>query len=169
MKNTLVKKYWYPSLITRVGIITLIVLGLYLFLDKCNVPSIQFMEKMDSLQQVNDSLFLVNKKADSVINELVAEDIRLSDIIEDQKDNVKIIRQTVVKEVEVIRAADSSAIVKIFNQRYPQQSQIQDTLISLNKPVLIDLLVNGNALSTSSVMVKKKFIKQPSKIIKQKP
>ena len=137
MKNTLVKKYWYPSLITRVGIITLIVLGLYLFLDKCNVPSIQFMEKMDSLQQVNDSLFLVNKKADSVINELVAEDIRLSDIIEDQKDNVKIIRQTVVKEVEVIRAADSSAIVKIFNQRYPQQSQIQDTLISLNKPVLI--------------------------------
>ena len=137
MKNTLIKKYWYPSLITRLGIITIIVLSLYFLLDKCNVPSIEFVEKMDSLQKVNDSLFLVNKKADSVITELVAEDARLTDIIEDQKDNVKIIRQTVIKEVEIVKAADSLAIVKFFNDRYPEQAKAVDTLIALNKPVLV--------------------------------
>ena len=137
MKNTLIKKYWYPSLITRLGIIAIIVLSLYFLLDKCNVPSIEFVEKMDSLQKVNDSLFLANKKADSVITELVAEDVRLTDIIEDQKDNVKIIRQTVIKEVEIVKAADSLAIVKFFNDRYPEQAKAVDTLIALNKPVLV--------------------------------
>lgn len=123
---------------TRLAIVIACLLGLYLLLDKCNIPgAMDFVEKLDSLQKVNDSLFLVNKKADSVITELVAEDVRLTDIIEDQKDNVKIIRQTVIKEVEVIKAADSLAIVKFFNDRYPEQAKAVDTLIPLNKPVLV--------------------------------
>lgn len=123
---------------TRIAIIVACLLGLYLFLDKCNITgAIGFAEKIDSLEKVNDSLFLVNKKADSVITELVAEDIRLTDIIEDQKDNVKIIKQTVIKEVEVIKAADSLAIVKFFNDRYPDQAKAVDTLIPINKPVLV--------------------------------
>ena len=123
---------------SRVAIVIACLLGIYLLLDKCNLPgSIQFAEKLDSLQKVNDSLFLVNKKADSVITELVAEDARLTDIIEDQKDNVKVIRETVIKEVEVVKAADSLAIVKFFNNRYPEQAKAVDTLIALNKPVLV--------------------------------
>jgi hypothetical protein len=123
---------------TRLIIVIACLCGLYLLLQKCNFPTtIEFSEKLDSLQKVNDSLLAVNQRADSVITELAAEDARLTDIIEDQKDNVKVIRETVIKEVVVIKAADSLAIVKFFNDRYSEQANTADTLIPINKPVLV--------------------------------
>lgn len=138
MKNTLIKKYWYPSLAIRIGIIAAIILLLWLLLGKCNIPSVGFIQKLDSLDRVNDSLVLQNKKADSLITQLIAEDIRLTDLLEDEKNKVKVIHDVVIKEVEVVRAADSLGIVKFFNDRYPTQANLADTFIPLNKPVLIE-------------------------------
>ena len=117
--------------------------GLYLLVDKCNIPSaIEFNEKLDSLQKVNDSLIHENKVSDSIITELVAEDIRLNDIIDDQTGRIKVIHDTVTKRIEVVRAADSSAIVKFFNERYPLEAELEDTLIPINKPVLTEVAVD---------------------------
>lgn len=138
MKNTLIKKYWYPSIFIRLGVLAIIILGLWFLLGKCNVPSTKFVEKLDSLNRVNDSLLLQNKKADSLITELVAEDIKLTDLLEEEKSKVKVIHDIVIKEVEIVKAADSLAIVKFFNNRYPAQTILSDTLIPLNKPVLIE-------------------------------
>lgn len=130
MKNTL----------TRLGIALICLLGLYLLVDRCNISSaIEFTEKMDSLQRVNDSLIKENNLSDSLIEDLAAEDIRLNDIIDAQKASVQIIREIVIKEVEVIRDADSAAIAKFYNLRYPNQALASDTLISLNKPVLVEV------------------------------
>jgi len=130
MKNTL----------TRLGIALICLLGLYLLVDRCNISSaIEFTEKMDSLQRVNDSLIKENNLSDSLIEDLAAEDIRLNDIIDAQKASVQIIREIVIKEVEVIRDADSAAIAKFYNLRYPNQALAPDTLITLNKPVLVEV------------------------------
>lgn len=130
MKNTL----------TRLGIALICLLGLYLLVDRCNISSaIEFTEKMDSLQRVNDSLIKENNLSDSLIEDLAAEDIRLNDIIDAQKASVQIIREIVIKEVEVIRDADSAAIAKFYNLRYPNQALAPDTLIALNKPVLVEV------------------------------
>jgi hypothetical protein len=94
---------------------------------------------MDSLQRVNDSLIKENNLSDSLIEDLAAEDIRLNDIIDAQKASVQIIREIVIKEVEVIRDADSAAIAKFYNLRYPNQALAPDTLIALNKPVLVEV------------------------------
>lgn len=128
------------STLTRLGIALICLLGLYLLVDRCNISSaIEFTEKMDSLQRVNDSLIKENNLSDSLIEDLAAEDIRLNDIIDAQKASVQIIREIVIKEVEVIRDADSAAIAKFYNLRYPNQALAPDTLISLNKPVLVEV------------------------------
>lgn len=124
---------------TRLAIVVLCLFGLYLLADKCNISgSIEFVERLDSLQKVNDSLINENKLSDSLITELAAEDVRLNEIIDAQKQSVQIIREIVIKEVEVIRDADSAAIAKFYNLRYPDQAIAADTLIALNKPVLVE-------------------------------
>lgn len=137
MRNTLIKKYWYPSLAIRIGIIGFIVILLWILLSKCNNSSAGFVEKLDSLSRVNNLLVLQNKKADSLITELKAEDIKLTDLLEDEKRKIKVIRDVIIKEIEVVKAADSSEIVKFFNHRYPAEANLVDTFIPLNKPVLI--------------------------------
>lgn len=124
---------------TRLVIVVICLFSLYLLADKCNIPgSIEFTEKIDSLQSVNDSLVQEIKASDSLITQLVDQDIRLNDIIDAQKASVRIIREIVYKEVEVVRDADSAAIVKFYNLRYPDQALASDTLTPLNKPVLIE-------------------------------
>lgn len=124
---------------TRLGIAIVCIFGLYLLVNTCNVPSsTEFTQKLDSLQNVNDSLLNLNKASDSLIDELAAQEIRLNDIIDAQKASVKVIREIVYKEVEVIRDADSAAIARFYNLRYPDQALAPDTLISLNKPVLVE-------------------------------
>lgn len=124
---------------TRLAIVILCVLGLYLAFDKCNISSsIEFTQTIDSLENVNDSLIGEIKASDSLITLLVDEDIKLNDIIDAQKASVQIIREVVIREVEVIRDADSAAIAKFYNLRYPDQALASDTFITLNKPVLVE-------------------------------
>ena len=123
----------------RLAIVVVSLFGLCLLADKCNITnSIEFVETLDSLQNVNDSLIQENKASDSLITELVAQDIRLNDIIDAQKASVQIIREIIYKEVEVVRNADSAAIVEFYNQRYPTQTSTVDTSVSINKPVLVE-------------------------------
>jgi hypothetical protein len=123
----------------RLAIVVVSLFGLCLLADKCNITnSIEFVETLDSLQNVNDSLIQENKASDSLITELVAQDIRLNDIIDAQKASVQIIREIIYKEVEVVRNADSAAIVEFYNQRYPAQTSTVDTSVSINKPVLVE-------------------------------
>lgn len=124
---------------TRLAIVVLSLFGLYLLADKCNITnSIEFVETIDSLQNVNDSLIQENKASDSLITELVAQDIRLNDIIDAQKASVQIIREIVYREVEVVRSADSAAIVEFYSRRYPAQTLAVDTSVPINKPVLVE-------------------------------
>lgn len=125
--------------LTRLAVVVLVMFGLYFFMDRCNLPSaIEFTEKIDSLELVNDSLLSLNKSSDSLIDQLAAEELRLNDIIDAQKASVQIIREIVYKEIEVIRDADSAALVKFYNLRYPNQALAPDTSIALNKPVLVE-------------------------------
>ena len=124
---------------SRLLVAVVCLFGLYFLVDSCNISgSIEFVEKLDSLQKVNDSLINENKLSDSLIEDLAAEDVRLNEIIDAQKQSVQIIREIVIKEVEVVRDADSAAIAKFYNLRYPDQAMVADTLISLNKPVLVE-------------------------------
>jgi hypothetical protein len=128
------KSFWI-----RFGIIVLCLLIIYFIVDKPDTNnSIEFTQKLDSLQKVNNSLILQNKASDSLIAKLVAQDTRLNDIINAQKSNIESIRKVVVKEVEVIKNADSTTIVKFYNQRYPNQASVPDTPLTLNKPVLVE-------------------------------
>lgn len=123
----------------RLVIVVVSLFGLCLLADKCNITnSIEFVETIDSLQNVNDSLIQENKASDSLITELVAQDIRLNDIIDAQKASVQIIREVVYREVEVVRSADSAAIVEFYNRRYPTQTLAVDTSVPINKPVLVE-------------------------------
>ena len=123
----------------RLVIVVVSLFGLCLLADKCNITnSIEFVETIDSLQNVNDSLIQENKASDSLITELVAQDIRLNDIIDAQKASVQIIREVIYREVEVVRSADSAAIVEFYNRRYPTQTLAVDTSVPINKPVLVE-------------------------------
>ena len=53
-----------------------------------------------------------------------------------------IIIEQITKRIEVVRAADSSAIVKFFNERYPLEAELEDTLVPINKPVLTEVAVD---------------------------
>jgi hypothetical protein len=124
---------------TRLAITVLCLFGLYLLVDKCNIPgSIEFTQTIDSLEIVNDSLMGEIKTSDSIITLLVDEDIKLNDIIDAQKASVQIIREVVIREIEIVKQADSAAIVKFYNLRYPNQAIASDTLVTLNKPVLVE-------------------------------
>jgi hypothetical protein len=127
------------SIWTRLAIVVLCLFGLYLLVDKCNIPgSVEFTQTIDSLENVNDSLMGEIKASDSIITLLVDEDIKLNDIIDAQKASVQIIREVVIREIEIVKQADSAAIVKFYSLRYPDQAIASDTLVTLNKPVLVE-------------------------------
>ena len=54
-----------------------------------------------------------------------------------QKTHVKVIHDRVNKQVEVIKRHDSAAIVKFYSSRYSLEAKMIDTLIPINKPILI--------------------------------
>jgi hypothetical protein len=86
---------------------------------------------------VNDSLVILNKKNDSTITVLEILDKKLETQGIYQKTYVKVIHDKVDKQVEVIKRHDSAAIVKFYTSRYPVEAKIIDTLILINKPILI--------------------------------
>ena len=96
-----------------------------------------FKAKLDSLDKVNDSLTVENKKDDSTIAVLEVLDKNLEAQVAYQKTHVKVIHDRVNKQVEVIKRHDSAAIVKFYSSRYSLEAKMIDTLIPINKPILI--------------------------------
>jgi hypothetical protein len=96
-----------------------------------------FRAKLDSLDKVNDSLTVENKRGDSIIVKLEILDSSLQTQVAYQKAHVRVIYDKVNKQVEVIKRHDSAAIVKFYTSRYPLEAKMIDTLILINKPVLI--------------------------------
>jgi hypothetical protein len=96
-----------------------------------------FKAKLDSLNKVNDSLVVENKKDDSTIAVLEVLDKSLETQVAYQKTHVKVIHDKVNNQVEVIKRHDSAAIVKFYTTRYPLEAKVIDTLIPINKPILI--------------------------------
>jgi hypothetical protein len=119
------------------AVVALIFVGYGMFsLGSLKVDS-SFKAKIDSLNKVNDSLVIENKKDDSTITVLEILDKKLETQVAYQKTHVKVIHDRVDKQVEVIKRHDSAAIVKFYTSRYPLEAKIIDTLIPINKPVLI--------------------------------
>ena len=118
-------------------VVALALVGYSLFtLGGIKVDS-SFKVKLDSLNKVNDSLVVENKKDDSTIVVLEVLDKSLETQVAYQKTHVKVIHDKVNTQVEVIKRHDSAAIVKFYTTRYPLEAKMIDTLIPINKPILI--------------------------------
>jgi len=125
--------------------ILLVVAGLllvYLLLDKVSLAPSKFKEELSVLHQQNDSLIAEIQAGDSIIADLHEKDLTLTNELEDALSHVKVVKQIVYKEVEKVKQHDSSAVVGYFNGRYPEEAKKVDTLIPLNKPVLVAAAVD---------------------------
>lgn len=114
----------------------------YLIFDKVGLAPSKFKEELQVLHKQNDSLVAEIVAGDSIIADLHEKDIELTNELEDALTNVKVVKQIVYKEVEKVKAHDSAAIVEFYNYRYPEEAKKVDTLISLNKPVLVSAAVD---------------------------
>ncbi len=124
--------------IAKYVIALLVILFLfYLGLQKFGPVPSEFKAKLDSLDRENDSLIVAIKADDSLINVLTIQDAELKENLAAAKGRVKVIHDVVYKEVEVAKKFDSAAIVKFYVDRYPTEAQIVDTIVGINKPILL--------------------------------
>ena len=125
------------KLLIYIFVIAAVLAALYEIFDKYGPVPTPFKTKLDSLNKVNDSLIVENKKDDSTIAVLEVLDKNLEAQVAYQKTHVKVIHDKVNKQIEVIKRHDSAAIVKFYSSRYPLEAKMIDTLIPINKPILI--------------------------------
>lgn len=114
----------------------------YLIFDKVGLAPSKFKEELEVLHKQNDSLVAEIVAGDSIIADLHEKDVALTNDLENALDNVKIVKQVVYREVEKVKTHDSSAVVGFYNTRYPVEAAKIDTLIPLNKPVLVSAAVD---------------------------
>lgn len=123
-------------MIQKIGIVVIIAFICYgLFTLGGNRVGTEFKAKLDSLDKVNDSLYVENKKDDETIAELKTQDSILHYQIEHTK----------VKVIKIDRWIDSSKgkidtyteheLVSSFNKRYPKDTVSNP--LPLAQPVLI--------------------------------
>lgn len=126
----------------KIILVAAALLLIYLIVDKVGLAPSKFKEELQELHKQNDSLVAEIVAGDSIIADLHEKDIELTNELEDALTHVKIVKQVVYKEVEKVKTHDSSAIVGFFNNKYPEEAKKVDTLIPLNKPVLVAAAVD---------------------------
>lgn len=126
----------------KIILVAAALLLIYLIVDKVGLAPSKFKEELNELHKQNDSLVAEIVAGDSIIADLHEKDIQLTNELEDALGHVKVVKQIVYKEVEKVKAHDSSAIVGFYNTRYPEDAKKLDTLIPLNKPVLVAAAVD---------------------------
>ncbi len=121
----------------KIILVAAALLLIYLIVDKVGLAPSKFKEELNELHKQNDSLVAEIVAGDSIIADLHEKDIELTNELEDALSHVKVVKQIVYKEVEKVKQHDSSAVVGFFNNKYPEEAKKVDTLIPLNKPVLV--------------------------------
>lgn len=117
-------------IICFVGIISVI-------FEKCNTPNKTFTTKIDSLHKVNDSLLIEINKSNNIIGSLNDKATKYYTQLQKEKGKISIIHDTVIVKIGIVKKYDSSNIVEFYKSRYPLEYKLKDTLIPLNKPVLL--------------------------------
>ena len=93
-----------------------------------------FKAKLDSLENINDSLMAENLKDDSTIAEYTNENLVLQYKVDHQKTRVKIIKEKVKEEQAKVDSFKPEEIVSYLNTRYPKDTISDLQLVA--KPVL---------------------------------
>jgi hypothetical protein len=104
------------------------------FLGGYNVKS-DFRAKLDSLDQVNDSLYAENLKDDSAIAELRDIDLDLQYKLDHQKAKVVVVDHWVDSSKQKIDTYTEHELVSSFNKRYPADTITNP--LPLAQPVLV--------------------------------
>jgi len=104
------------------------------FLGGYNVKS-DFKAKLDSLDQVNDSLYAENLKDDSAIAELRDIDLDLQYKLDHQKTKVVVIDHWIDSSKQKIDTYTEHELITSFNNRYPADTVTNP--LPLAQPVLV--------------------------------
>jgi hypothetical protein len=97
---------------------------------------------IDSLNKVNDSLATSILISDNIIQALSTQDSILRGEVAHWKGRIKVIHDTVYQKSEEVKKKDSAGISKFYAGRYPAETAAVDTLIRINKPVLVSAAVD---------------------------
>lgn len=111
---------------------------IYIFNSRIGSETKKFKQEIQALQSVNDSLNGVLDQNADIINDIVERDEYLMDQLEEEKGKIKKVKVFVEKEVEVVKTFDSLGVVKFYKERYSNLFGDSDTMISMNKPVLVN-------------------------------
>lgn len=129
---SIIKKY-LPKIIIAVAVIAII----SVLFEKCssNADHKAFLNQVDSLHKVNDSLSLEIKKDDAAIDSLneVSEDLTYK--ISHQKAKVVKVIETVEVEKNKIDTYTEHELISSFNNRYPKDTTTNP--LPLAQPVLV--------------------------------
>jgi hypothetical protein len=116
-------------------LITVVVIGYGLFTLGDIRGTANFKSKLDSLDKVNDSLYVENKQDDITIKELLILDSTLTYQVEHQKVKVVKIKEVVEIEKNKIDNFTEQEIVTYLNQRYPKDTITNPLPVA--QPVLV--------------------------------
>jgi hypothetical protein len=121
-------------------LIALLIIGTaFLLFYRIDVKSDVYMSEIEKLKMEKDSILDIVDKKNEVIISLHNQDQLLTQRLQEAKAKVKIVKVEVEKQIEVVKTYDSLDVVRYFNNRYPESSEIDtDTLVSIKLPVLID-------------------------------
>jgi hypothetical protein len=121
-------------------LIALLIIGTaFLLFYRIDVKSDVYMSEIEKLKMEKDSILDIIDKKNEIIISLHDQDELLTQRLQEAKAKVKIVKVEVEKQIEVVKTYDSLDVVRYFNNRYPESSEIDtDTLVSIKLPVLID-------------------------------
>lgn len=125
------------KILKQVAIIVVSLLLLYFTVDFSGCNPTDLKQEIEVLHVQNDSLEDVIVHQDQSIIEMNIKDVELGEELQKAKEKVKIVKVIVEKEVEVVKRYDSLELVKFYANRYPEQFKLVDTLVPLNKQVLV--------------------------------
>jgi hypothetical protein len=121
----------------------------------CTVHDKVFTAKIDSLHKVNDSLLIEINRSNNIIGLLNDKATEYYTQLQKEKGKINVIHDTVLIKIGIVKKYDSSNIVEFYKSRYPLEYKLKDTLIPLNKPVLLrateDLVKYDGALQELKV------------------
>lgn len=126
-------KNWIIAAIAFVLVVSIV----YISCDTLVLTPEKFKWELEALNKENDSLELAIGLKEAEVIELNKKDKELVEALQDEKSKVKIVKVIVEKKVEVVKRYDNLEIAKFYAERYPEEAQVEDTLIPINRPTLV--------------------------------
>lgn len=115
----------------------LVLVTVYLLVNFTGCNQKDLKGEIEVLHRTNDSLETEIGIKDHEIEVMYEIDSTLTQELHEAKEKVKVVKIYVEKEIQKVKEFDSSQVTKFYTERYPEESKVKDTLISLAKPVLV--------------------------------